>query len=309
MLSPFAKSPTLYPPKYQRLPRRKVVTIAAGFVARDGIVLCADTQETYGQLLKLNTPKIIVRPDSFIPGGPRIVFAGAGHGPFIDKLANEAWKKVSTRSPVGQFAEVCDDIESSIKDVYGEFGRIYQSGAMPEAELIYAVAVGSKTGLFKAHGPIVNPVSNYASVGVGLYLADYINARLGLDSPELADSRWYEILAIYLLQQATEYIEGCGGDSHVLTLMASGRINRLDPADVSLIANHISALDRNSSSVLMSSPDLKLSNEEFEGRIEIFITLARKLRAAHGEERIHIELMRQQNPLYRIIHREKENES
>lgn len=285
------------------------MTIAAGFVARDGIVLCADTQETYGQLLKLNTPKIIVRPDSFVPTGPRIVFAGAGHGPFIDKLANEAWKRVSTRTPIGQFAEVCDDIEASIKDVHEEFGRIYQSGAMPEAELIYGVAVGGRTALFKAHGPIVNPVSGYASVGVGLYLADYINARLGLDSPELADSGWYEILAVYLLQQAKEYIEGCGGDSHVLTLRASGKISRVDPADVALIANHISALDRNSSSVLMSSPDLKLSNDEFEGRIETFVNLARKLRMAHGDERIHIELMRQQNPLYRIIHREKENES
>ncbi|MBZ5550310.1 MAG: hypothetical protein LAO22_20515 [Acidobacteriia bacterium] len=285
------------------------MTIAAGFVARDGIVLCADTQETYGQLLKLNTPKMIVRPDSFIPGGPRIVFAGAGHGPFIDKLANEAWKRVSTRTPVGQFAEVCDDIESLIKDVYEEFGRIYQTGAMPEAELIYGVALSGKIGLFKAHGPIVNPISGYTSVGVGLYLADYINSRLGLDSPELADSGWYEILAIYLLQQAKEYIEGCGGDSHVLTLTPSGRISRVDPADVALIANHISALDRNSSTVLMSSPDLKLTNEEFEGRIEMFVNLARKLRAAQGDERIHIELMRQQNPLYRIIHREKENES
>jgi len=271
-------------PRWRRLPRRKVVTIAAGFVARDGIVLCADTQETYGQLLKLNTPKIIVRPEFFVPG-PRIVFAGAGHGPFIDKLANEAWKRVSTRTSAGDFAEVCDDIEASIKDTYEEFGRIFQSGAMPEAEMIYAVAVAGRNGLFKAIGPIVNPVDRYASVGVGLYLADYIHERLGLATPRLADSGWYEILAIYLLQQAKEYIDGCGGESHVLTLRASGKISVVDPADVTLIARHINALDRNSSTVLMSTPDLKLTDEEMDGRIETFVNLARNLRKEHREER------------------------
>ncbi len=31
------------------------MTIAAGFPCSDGIVLCADTQETYGNLLKIIT--------------------------------------------------------------------------------------------------------------------------------------------------------------------------------------------------------------------------------------------------------------
>jgi hypothetical protein len=246
------------------------VTIAAGFVARDGIVLCADTQETYGQLLKLKTPKIIVRPESFIPG-PRIVFAGAGHGPFIDKLANEAWKMVSTKTSAGDFADVCDEIESSIKDTHGEFGRIFQSGAMPDAELIYGVAVGGRKGLSKATGPIVNPVERYA---------------------------WPTIFP----NRGRLPIEGCGGDSHVLTLTASGKI----PADVVLIANHINFLDRNSSTVLMSTPDLKLSDEELDGRIEIFVNLARNLRKEHREDRKRIEAMREGNPLYKIMKGNKE---
>lgn len=308
MIKPFPK-PHLSQPILKRLPRREAVTIAAGFVASDGIVLCADTQETYGQLLKLNTPKIIVRPESFIPGAPRIVFAGAGHGPFIDKLANEAWRRVSTRTPAGQFSDVCDDIEASIKDAHEEFGRIFQPGAMPNAELIYGVAVGGRKGLFRAIGPIVNPVDKYASVGVGLYLADYIHDRLGLASAGLADSGWYEILAIYLLQQAKEYIEGCGGDSHVLTLMASGKVSVVDFMDVALIANHIKQLDRNSSTVLMSTPDLNLADDELEGRIEIFINLARNLRKEHREDRKRIEAMREANPLYKIMNRNKESET
>jgi hypothetical protein len=288
-----------------RLPGRNRVTIAAGFVARDGIVLCADTQETYGQLRKINVGKIIARPESFVPNLPRIVFAGAGHGHFIDKLANEAWKRVASRNPSGDFTDVCDDIESSIKDTHEEFGRIFQQGAMPSAEIIYGVAASGRVGLFRAIGPIVNPVDRYASVGVGLYLADYIHDRLGLASPALADSGFYEILAIYLLQQAKDYIEGCGGESHVFTLKRNGKIDVVDPADVQLIAGHITQLDRNSSSVLMSTPDLNLNDDEMEDRIEMFLTLARNLRKEHREQREQIEKLRFKNPLYEFLHKRK----
>jgi len=272
------------------------MTIAAGFVARDGIVLCADTQETYGDLLKINTSKILIRPDEYLPG-PRVIFAGAGHGPFIDKLANEAWKRVYAKTPQGSFSEVCDEIESSLKDTHEEFGRIYQPGTMPSAEMIYGVASEGRIGLFRATGPIVNPVEKYASVGIGLYLADYIHDRLGLASAGLADHGWYEILAVYLLQQAKDYISGCGGDSHVLTLGRNGKIRVVDRADVMLIANHVKQLDRNSSSVLMSTADLDLSDRELEGRIEIFLTLARNLRKEQKADRQRIEAWRQRNPL------------
>ena len=72
------------------------MTIAAGFRFNGGLILCADTQETIQELhSKTWTPKLIVEPalklskDS--PDDLMIAIAGAGDGPFIDKLTELAW--------------------------------------------------------------------------------------------------------------------------------------------------------------------------------------------------------------------------
>src|SRR5438874_12034650 len=108
--------------------RRKTVTIIAGFRCREGIVICADTQETVSGLSKRNTPKLRFEPS----GGPHegdslaAAFCGAGdNGPFIDKIVETAWEDAQTATSLD---EACEEIEKSIKNIYREFGQIYQPG-------------------------------------------------------------------------------------------------------------------------------------------------------------------------------------
>jgi 20S proteasome alpha/beta subunit len=61
MISPFPK-PRIFRPKPRRLQKRRAVTIVAGFKTIDGIVLCADTQETIGGISKRNVPKLRFEP-------------------------------------------------------------------------------------------------------------------------------------------------------------------------------------------------------------------------------------------------------
>jgi hypothetical protein len=140
------------------------MTIAAGFVTGDGIVICADTQETYGELLKINVPKILIKPEKREMGAPRVVSAGAGNGSFIEKLANEAQSRLSCGTT--DLDCVCAAIEQTFKDTFEEFGRIFQQGAVPNVDMIFGVASDGKTKLFRAIGPVVNPVEKYASVGI-----------------------------------------------------------------------------------------------------------------------------------------------
>ena len=174
------------------------MTIAAGFPCSDGIVLCADTQETYGDLLKLNMPKIIAFPQDTLPCPLRLMVAGAGSGPFIDKLASESWKRLVRDAPQN-IEEACDSVDQSIKDVHEEFGRIFQHGQLPSVELIVSLHIGAGFRLLKCFGPVVNDAAPYASVGMGGYLADYISDRMF--SPGV-DTSFAEILAIYLIDQA-----------------------------------------------------------------------------------------------------------
>jgi len=73
------------------------MTIVAGLRCANGIVLCADTQETKNELSKINVPKLRIEPwfkagkDS--PEELMIAVAGAGDGPFIDKIIERAWEE------------------------------------------------------------------------------------------------------------------------------------------------------------------------------------------------------------------------
>src|ERR1700736_2006283 len=80
----------------QKSMRGRAVTIVAGFKCKEGIVLCADKQETI-EPLKRHVPKLRIEPKRDFYGGDladelMVAFAGAGNGPFIDKLVSRAWE-------------------------------------------------------------------------------------------------------------------------------------------------------------------------------------------------------------------------
>jgi hypothetical protein len=138
------------------VPARKIVTIIAGFKCQGGIVVCADTQETSGtakrSVSKLRCFKgpvsnqdhtAMINPDL------ALTICGAGDGPFIDKIASQAWDAVRYVSDIWEAAE---RVESMIKETYREFGQIYQTGACPHAELIYGITMGALACSFKQSG-------------------------------------------------------------------------------------------------------------------------------------------------------------
>ena len=75
-----------------RLPERKYMTIAAGFVCHDGIVLCADSQEVSGDY-KWPVKKLVI-PRSMV-NKTRLMIAGAGFGPAIDTATQKIISLIS----------------------------------------------------------------------------------------------------------------------------------------------------------------------------------------------------------------------
>ena len=69
--------------------------------------------------------------------------------------------------------EVCENIKKSIKKSYRDFGRIYQPGCCPTAEVIYGVKIDGESKLFYANGPAINENPSYASGGVGRIMVEF----------------------------------------------------------------------------------------------------------------------------------------
>lgn len=257
------------------------MTIAAGFKCKDGVVLCADTQEVTQGYLKTHVPKLIVRPEygSGIEN-KHCVFAGAGDGPLIDKLIGVMWNATERSSDL--LDGVSETIEEEIKGFYEELTKLYQPGDQfyPRAEIIYALSVGDEIGLFKATGPIVNPVTRYETVGSGEILAKYISDRF---FPEfgLPTTRQAVNLALYALQQCTEYAEGCGGDSHVVVMRGGEVPVQMGGMRVLGATFNLRDLEASLHRLYLAVPDMELTAEEFTKEIQAVLSEIQESRQRH----------------------------
>lgn len=254
-------------PKPERLTERYAVTIIAGFKGYDGVVLCSDTQETIAHS-KRTVSKLRFEPNGGLgldvatsPSQLAAAFCGAGHGPFIDKLIEEAWDAAQGATSLD---EACDFIEESIKEQYREFATIYQPGYCPEVQLIYGVKMGRTSKLFCALGPIVNEKTTYESGGAGQYMADFLASRMYADYLNVHQCA---ILAAYVLYQAKEHVDGCGGNSQIAVLRDDGVSGRVEWKRVEAITELLEGADRSLGELLVQAGNLNLSPDEFKERV------------------------------------------
>jgi 20S proteasome alpha/beta subunit len=243
------------------------VTIIAGFRCSDGVVVCADTQETMSvgdiSISKRKVPKLRFENNDgaarVLAGKPDIAVAvcGAGYGPFIDKLADELWK---TASYADDLSSACEGMEQRIKEIYTEYGQIYQAGKCPEVDLLYGIKSQGESRLFYANGPIVNEKDGYYAAGSGSYMADYIASSMYDSSLTV---RQCVILAAYVLAQTKEYADGCGGDSHIAVLREQGASGQLGWSNTDSITRLVQDSNREVGHLLIEHANLSLSDEEF----------------------------------------------
>ncbi len=253
-------------PRPKRLPERKAVTIIAGFKSSEGIVVCADTQETISNLSKRNVPKVRFEPsgirEHILLAGVNdlaVAFCGAANnGPFIDKIVDQAWDAVQQTTSLD---DACMAIENSIKQTYQEFGQIYQPGYCPEAELIYGVKMHGNSRLFSAFGPIVNERDTYSTGGAGYYMADFLASRMYSGFLNVYQCA---ILAAYILYQAKEHVNGCGGESHIAVLSNNGTSGLAASSNIEKITKLVQLADQAAGDIIIQMADLDLGKEKFK---------------------------------------------
>jgi 20S proteasome alpha/beta subunit len=250
------KSLLKIPLEPKRLPERRAVTIIAGFRAVDGIVLCGDTQETVANLSKRHVTKLKVEPEEAAYEIVRtsdlaFSFCGSGNGPFIDVITRRAGNRVRQATNVD---DACMSAENSITETYEEYGRIYQPGQCPEVEIIYGIKMNGESRLFQASGPMVNPIDTYCSAGAGYYMADFLASRMY--SNELDVSQCV-ILASYILFQAKEHVDGCGGESHIGVLRNGGTSGMVEYNRVQIFSEMANRIDLRLMSVLLAAVNMR----------------------------------------------------
>ncbi len=208
------------------------MTIGAAFKCGEGIVLCADSQETIGEL-KIDVPKLLIRPSNGSDNDNiRTVFVGAGSGPLIDKLADELWKAAKQSG-----GESLSDAIGSMQDCLLEWHRkiisAYTPQRKPEAELLIGICCKDGFGLYKSVGPIINKVESYEIVGIGEILGKYLSDQTYRHAGSL-----YELtmIGLYVVANANKYVDGCGGDIHLAWIRIDGSIEIMKPYETRAIS-------------------------------------------------------------------------
>jgi hypothetical protein len=235
------------------------MTIVAGFKCSDGIVLCADSQETINSYLKVNVPKLVTRPLEFKAGDKsRAVFAGSGDGPFVDKLINSMWGAAMAAG--ADLDEISLAMEEATIAIHERLWQMYSDNNKPEASIIFGIAASQDTKLFRSHGPIVNPVDTYACAGCGDVIAKYICDRLY--SPTM-DVSQCAILALYVLLHTKRYVEGCGGLSYVVILHNTLEQTIFGELTSDWIEKNLNIFDSCSRDLLLALPNSTINESEF----------------------------------------------
>jgi len=273
-------------------PQRKAVTIVAGFKSWEGLVLCADTQETIGDA-KRHVPKLRFEPrekagDGVAPDELAVVFCGATNdGVFLDEMVDRAWIEVQDATSLD---EACDSIRQTIKGYYREATGLYQPGYVPRTELIFGVKMHRASRLFYSLGPAVTERDTYSSGGVGGYMADFLASRM---YSNVLGLRECVILAAYTLFQAKEHVEGCGGESHIAILRNDGLSGSVNWYRIEALTELLKVSDTTAGNMLFHVADLRSSKEDFRQLLDGVVAELESLRDRSKQDiQFHVNMLK-----------------
>ena len=191
-------------------PRKKQVTIALGFCANDGLLLCADMEQTIGDI-KTYDGKV----EDVIFHEAAITIVGAGDVDYI----RTAISAVTADFPAsGTLPEVEKELRERLLKFFDDHlarWAYFPASDRPSVELLVGVS-GKKfpPALFHYQGTAFARTSMMA-IGSGVLLANelmhrYCHADYTVN--QLAS------LAIYILSKVKDGVVGCGGLTHITAL-------------------------------------------------------------------------------------------
>lgn len=216
------------------------MTICAGFCSLGGVVLGADTQESAG-VVKVSKTKIALRPKWPTGNDPwSAVFAGAGDATYTDMLTDELWSCIEKAGT--QYSDIVEALKKHVRRSHSLYAKFSTADVRYEPDLLIGLWTKeeNRARLFRAAGPAISEISDYACIGYGLDLGTYITARLFRSN---MGHEAVEVIAAYLLSQVNRYNNFCGGESEIVTLHHEGNVEYVHGIDVFALGRFFSDFD------------------------------------------------------------------
>jgi 20S proteasome alpha/beta subunit len=212
------------------------VTIVAGVMCPDGIVLAADSQETVGDSLKVFKPKLVelrlISPDL------KAVIVASGNGTFVDVLVERISEQLDLANPY--IAPAKQAIQQAVTQVCAEIWPHYTSQVdKPEARLIIGLRAIDGLTMLDAFVPMVKTADPYAFIGWGGSLATYKAKQMSLAGLPVEVT---VNLIVHILDVVKDNVEFCGGPTRLAVITADGGVEHKDQQHLTDVAKAYKAV-------------------------------------------------------------------
>jgi len=195
------------------------MTMIAGLICADGLLMCSDREESGGPV-KSSTRKLF----DISCGQFQFAIATAGDAALCDK----AVAAIETAARAATFAALH---EEAIEDLLREIHTTYiwakdVPGHERGLELILASydASNQQAQLYRSCEEMLQPCRDFVVAGSGSDLASYFLERLFSRTMSLAEA---ESLMTFIMREVKDSSEGCGRESEMLALTTSGAARSL----------------------------------------------------------------------------------
>jgi hypothetical protein len=190
------------------------MTIAAGFVCVDGLVLCADAEMT-GHVRHAGQ-KAWYRDD----GDSAVAVVGAGDVVLIRLFRNRLFERIQGRTTLREAESIIQEILQEVFD--GHIDKAPDDARYSGYDLgvIVGIRRGTACRLFEHSRTAVADVQAFKSIGSGAPIADYLAETLFDQSATVLSA---STLACYVLQQCKKFAPFCGGASSVILMSSTGQ--------------------------------------------------------------------------------------
>lgn len=262
-------------PPVQRLPRpvlgrpkQKHMTIAAGFVCTDGVLLASDTLYSATGMGNKYGPKFWILEH----GDVLVAFGGAGAEAGLLRTRDEIDRKLQ---PGQSRIRVVDIIDGALKKV---------SGKLPDdlawkTHALVVVRVGGQSVLYENSGGsnMLSPVQQVCQcVGYGQSLGWYFARSLFRAGMSL---KWARIVAAHLIRNVKDYVEDCDGDTHLIEVPHVGNASVV--ADQAIVADIEAYLGPISQAINAVLPDGTANDETLFARLTMVTEAINKALRSH----------------------------
>jgi hypothetical protein len=192
------------------------MTIGAGFLCEDGIVLCADNQITWPQSHKYYECKIYPH----MKQGDWLMVNTFSGDPDLAKSFNGKFRDAMVRVSAPYTAAKIQDVIETVLS----FLDVLDTAPTDLWMLCAIVIPNTEMRLVRTTGKVVSEVTDYSYIGVGdssllRHLGQLISA---VRWPRTAQHAY--MLGVYLVLKAKAHIDGCGGDTDAFIVRPSGQV-------------------------------------------------------------------------------------